>query len=440
MANPEAKRFCGDCGGALVPCCSSCGAGAPVGKRFCSDCGAIWAAGAAAPPVPSQPDVCQPATLHADRRQLSVMFCDLVGSTALSARMDPEDLRDVISGYQAKVAEAATRFGGFVAKYLGDGVLIYFGWPRADETDAERAVRAALAIVGTISDIQAHGTTLTVRIGIATGLNVVGDLLGQGAAREQAVIGKTPNLAARLQAAASPGAVLIDYATRRLIGGFFTGRDLGAVALMGLPGPVRAFQVEAETAVEGRFAAHRESALTALIGRDEELDLLLRRWRQARLGEGSVVVLTGEAGIGKSRLLAALEAAVAAEPRASLRYFCSPHFQGTPLHPVVTRWDQDCGFARADSAEQRLVKLEPHFDAFGATPDECSLIAEMLSVPGGDRFPPLTLAPQLKKERTFEALRRLLSARARQGPAACCTDLENGRSSPNPVGGQAVRA
>ncbi len=344
------------------------------------------------------------------------MFCDLVGSTELSTRLDPEELRAVISAYQTDVAEAANRFGGFVAKYLGDGVLVYFGWPRADETDAERAVRAALAIVDAVAHIQSHGGTLAVRIGIATGLTVVGDLLGHGAAQEQAVVGETPNLAARLQTAATPGAILIDSPTRRLIGGYFACRDLGIQTLRGLKEPILAFRVEAATTVESRFAAHHDAVLTPLIGRDEELDLLLRRWRRACQGQGRVVVLTGEAGIGKSRLIAALEEALAAEPHASLRYFCSPHHQDSPLYPVITRWEQDCGFVRADGDEQRLEKLAGRLEALGATADECSLIAEMLSLPGGDRFSPLNLTSRRKKEQTFDALRRLLAIRAQQSP------------------------
>jgi class 3 adenylate cyclase/tetratricopeptide (TPR) repeat protein len=416
--NPEGKRFCGDCGESLGKRCPSCGAEAPAAKRFCGDCGAALGKPLAEPQRPTSPVAPTPSSVlpSAERRQLSVMFCDLVGSTALSARLDPEDLRAVISAYQTAVAEAADRFGGFVAKYLGDGVLVYFGWPRADETDAERAVRAALAIVDAVAHTRSRGATLAVRIGIATGLTVVGDLLGQGAAQEQAVVGETPNLAARLQTAAAPGAVLIDSATRRLIGGYFACRDLGIQILKGLKEPVQAFQVDSETTVESRFAAHHEAVLTPLIGRDEEFDLLLRRWRRACQGEGRVVVLTGEAGIGKSRLIAALEEALAAESHASLRYFCSPHHQDSPLYPVVTRWEQDCGFIRADGAEQRLQKLAGRLEALNATSDERSLIAEMLSLSGLDRYPPLNLTPQRKKERMFDALRRLLANRAQQSP------------------------
>jgi class 3 adenylate cyclase len=298
------------------------------------------------------------AAVTAQRRQLSVMFCDLVGSTALSARLDPEDLRAIINAYHAEVAEIATRFGGFVAKYLGDGMLVYFGWPRADETDAERAVRAALAIIEAITHSQAHDEPLVVRVGIATGLTVVGDLLGRGAAQEEAVIGETPNVAARLQSAAGPGTVLIDWTTRRLIGGFFTCCDRGFLALKGLPEDFQVFQVEGEAAVEGRFAAHHETGLSALVGRDEELDLMLRRWRQAKAGEGQVVLLSGEPGIGKSRLIAELEELLSTEPHVSLRYFCSPHHQESALYPIIVRWEQEAGLARVDTPKEKLRKLE----------------------------------------------------------------------------------
>ena len=240
----------------------------------------------------------------AERRQVTVMFSDLVGSTALSARMDPEDLREVISAYQKCVAETVRRFDGFVAKYMGDGVLIYFGYPQAHEDDAERAVRAGLAVIDAISQL-ATQERLSVRLGIASGLVVVGDLIGAGAAQERGVIGETPNLAARLQVLAQPGTVVIAESTRRQIGALFELDDLGPQPLAGFSEPQRAWRVVGESGVVSRFEALRSEA-TPLIGRDEELDLLLRRWQQAKGGEGRVVLVSGEPGIGKSRLSAAL--------------------------------------------------------------------------------------------------------------------------------------
>ena len=246
-----------------------------------------------------------------------MMFSDLVGSTALSARMDPEDLREVISAYQKCVAETVQRFGGFVAKYMGDGVLVYFGYPQAHEDDAERAVRAGLELVAAVSALKTHAPLQT-RVGIATGLVVVGDLIGSGASQEQAIVGETPNLAARLQGVAEPNSVVIAESTRKLLGNLFELEDLGAQDLKGIAGPVRAWAALRQASVEGRFEAFHASGLTELVGREEELELLLRRWSKAKTGEGQVVLLSGEPGIGKSRLTAALLERLAAEPHTRL--------------------------------------------------------------------------------------------------------------------------
>ena len=254
----------------------------------------------------------------AERRQVTVMFADLVGSTALSARMDPEDLREVISAYQTCVAETVQRFGGFVAKYMGDGVLIYFGYPQAHEDDAERAVRAGLELVAAIGALKTHAPLQT-RVGIATGLVVVGDLIGSGASQEQAIVGETPNLAARLQGVAEPNSVVIAESTRKLLGNLFELEDLGEQDLKGIAGPVRAWAALRQASVEGRFEAFHASGLTALVGREEELELLLRRWSKAKTGEGQVVLLSGEPGIGKSRLTAALMERLANEPHTRIR-------------------------------------------------------------------------------------------------------------------------
>jgi class 3 adenylate cyclase len=256
---------------------------------------------------------------RAERRQVTVMFSDLVGSTALSARMDPEDLRELISAYQKCVAETVQRFGGFVAKYLGDGALIYFGYPQAHEDDAERAVRAGLELVAAVTGLKTHAALQT-RVGIATGLVVVGDLIGSGASQEQAIVGETPNLAARLQGVAQSNSVVIAESTRKLVGNLFELDDLGAKNLKGIAGPMRSWAALRPTSVESRFEAFHATGLTELVGRDEELELLLRRWSKAKLGEGQVVLLSGEAGIGKSRLSAALLERLTTEPHTRLRY------------------------------------------------------------------------------------------------------------------------
>ncbi len=345
-----------------------------------------------------------PVQTGAERRQLTVMFCDLVGSTALSARLDPEDLRAVIGAYHHCVAKVIGRGGGFVAKYMGDGVLAYFGYPRADEHDAERAVRAALKLVEKVAGLDTVAAApLQLRVGIATGLVVVGDLVGSGEAQERGVVGETPNLAARLQALAEPGTVVIAPSTRRLTGGLFEYADLGAVELKGLGMPVMAVRVVRESAAESRFEALRATA-TPLVGRDEELALLQRRWQQAKAGEGRVVVLIGEPGIGKSRLAQAMLEQPAGEPHTRLRYFCSPHHQASALHPFITQLEHAAGFSRDDMPEARLAKLEALLARSNAGAEEIGFIAERMSILTGDKYPLPDLTPQRRKEKTFEAL------------------------------------
>jgi class 3 adenylate cyclase len=262
----------------------------------------------------------------AERRQVTVMFSDLVGSTALSGRMDPEDLREVISAYQKCVTETVQRFGGFVAKYMGDGVLVYFGYPQAHEDDAERAVRAGLELVGAVGDLKTHAALQT-RVGIATGLVVVGDLVGSGEAQERGIVGETPNLAARLQGVAEPNNVVIAESTRKLIGNLFELEDLGTKDLKGIAVPLRAWTALRPASVESRFDALHASALTQLVGREEELETFLRRWSKAKSGEGQVVLLSGEPGIGKSRLTAALTPRYRATHTLTLLLLAAAHRQ-----------------------------------------------------------------------------------------------------------------
>src|SRR6516164_5427268 len=353
--------------------------------------------------------------VEAERRQLTIMFCDLVGSTPLSTRLDPEDLRDVIGAYHRAVAEVVGSFEGFVAKYMGDGVLAYFGYPRAHEDDAERAVRAGLALVEAVPRLELVAQVgLQVRIGIATGLVVVGDLTGSGEAQERGVVGKTPNLAARLQTVAPPGTVVIASSTRRLTGGHFDYRDLGGVALKGFDEPLSAWQVVAERTVESRFEAQHEIALTPLIGREEELELLRRRWRQAEEGEGRVVLLVGEAGIGKSRLTRALLEGLATEPHLRLRYFCSQHHRNSALFPVISQLEHAAGFLRDDTTEQKLAKLDVVLARSTAEPEAIDLIADLLSLP--TRYPMPELSPQQRKEKTLAALLAQVDGLARKQP------------------------
>ncbi len=296
--------------------------------------------------------------VEAERRQLTVLFCDLVGSTELAARLDPEDLRAVMRAYHAACAEVIGRFDGHVAKFLGDGVLVYFGWPQAHEDDAERAVRAGLAAGrGSRAGSTPHAEVqLRARVGIATGVVVVGDLIGEGAAREEAVVGEVPNLAARLQGLAASGAVVIGEGTRRLVGGVFELDDLGPQRLKGFAEPLAAWRVMGEGRAEGRFEARQNARLTPLVGRDEELALLVRRWRQVRDGEGQVVLLSGEPGIGKSRLVRELRERLEGEPHIRLLYQCSPHHATSPLHPVIAQLERAAGFERDDPPETRLAQ------------------------------------------------------------------------------------
>ena len=372
-------------------------------------------ASAQAPPSDSLPTIETPPKDTAERRQVTVMFSDLVGSTALSARMDPEDLRDVISAYQKCVAETVGRFGGHVAKYMGDGVLIYFGYPQAHEDDAERAVRAGLELIAAVAGLKSS-LALQVRVGIATGLVVVGDLIGSGASQEQAIVGETPNLAARLQGVAGPNSVVIAESTRKLVGNLFEFEDIGAQNLKGIEGPVRAWAALRPSSVESRFDALHAGALTELVGREEELELLLRRWSRAKSGVGQVVLLSGEAGIGKSRLTAALLERLAGEPHTRLRYFCSPQFTESPLYPFIGQMERAAGFARDDASQARLDKLDALFAPSSRSAEDAALVAEMLSLPNDGRYPVLNLTPPQRRQKTLEGYVLQVGAFARQNP------------------------
>ncbi|HEU4358815.1 MAG TPA: adenylate/guanylate cyclase domain-containing protein [Xanthobacteraceae bacterium] len=366
--------------------------------------------------TPASSEITPPAPrTDAERRQVTVMFSDLVGSTALSARMDPEDLREVISAYQKCVAETVRRFGGFVAKYLGDGVLVYFGYPQAHEDDAERAVRAGLELIAAVTGLKTR-VSLQTRVGIATGVVVVGDLLGAGDAQERGIVGETPNLAARLQGVAEPNMVVIAEATRKLLGNLFELQDLGARDLKGIAGPTRVWAALRASSVASRFEALHATGLTALVGREEESELLLRRWARAKAGEGQVVLLSGEAGIGKSRLTAALLERLAAEPHTRLRYFCSPQHMDSALYPIIGQMERAAGLTHDDKPQTRLDKLDAVLALSSTSIQHAALFAEMLSLANDGRYPTLELTPEERRQRTLEALILQIQALARQNP------------------------
>jgi class 3 adenylate cyclase len=378
--------------------------------------GETHSSAAASTPLPNPPPLAGEGRVgaEAERRQVTVMFCDLVGSTALSARLDPEDLREVIGRYHACVAETVSRCDGFVAKYMGDGVLVYFGYPQAHEDDAEQAVRAGLALLNAAGEIEAPGP-LQLRIGIATGLVVVGDLIGAGSAQEQAIVGETPNLASRLQTLAEPNAIVIAESTRRLIGALFELADLGPQPLKGFAGPQRAWRAVSENRALGRFEALR-SGTTPLVGREEEIELLLRRWTRAKRGEGQVVLLGGEAGIGKSRLTAALIDRVAGEPHMRLRYFCSPQHTDSALYPIIGQMERGALLAHDDTPGAKLDKLDALLAPSSTSPEDAGLLAEMLSLANDGRYPILALPPEQRRQRTLAALLAQVEALARQCP------------------------
>ena len=345
---------------------------------------------------------------EAERRQLTVMFCDLVGSTPLSARLDPEDLRGIIGAYHRCVAETVEGFGGFVARYMGDGALIYFGYPQAHEDDAERATRCGLALVDRVVQLD-QGEELHARVGIATGLVVVG-----GEVVEHDVAGDTPNLAARLQASAEPDCVVVAASTRRLTGDLFEYRDLGEIELKGITGPVLAWQALRQSAVASRFEALRVPHLTPLVARDEEIDLLLRRWAQAKSGEGRVVLISGEPGIGKSRLVAELAQQLEPEPHIRLRHFCSLHHADSALYPFIAQLERAVDFVRDDTVAEKRTRLDALIGPAAESADEIELIAELLSLPNS--VAGLNLTPQRKRQLLLEALVHQLGGLARDRP------------------------
>ncbi|MBI3799917.1 MAG: AAA family ATPase, partial [Deltaproteobacteria bacterium] len=421
--NSEAAKFCEECGSRLAQACPSCGHEVSPKAKFCSECGSALTTDVQSPKsqVPSPaPPPSPPEGISSDgeRRQLTVMFCDLVGSTALSERLDPEELREVMRTYQQVSAEVIGRYEGHIAQYLGDGLLVYFGYPVAHEDDAQRAVRAGLEIVGAIrgqgSGARGRGRPQTqnaqlvqplqVRLGIHTGVVVVSEM-GGGSKREQLALGETPNIAARLQSLAEPDTVVLSAATQRLVAGLFEYQDLGPQTLKGISTPLSVYRVVGESEAQSRFEAAIGKGLTPLVGREEELGLLRRRWEQAKAGEGQVVLLSGEPGIGKSRLVQALKEHVSTEGAPRIEFRCSAYHQNSAFHPIIEHLQRLLQFASHDTPQVKLAKLQQTLAVYHfPQADTLSLLAALLSLPQPEGVPPLTLSPQKQKQKTQEAL------------------------------------
>ncbi len=365
---------------------------------------------------PTSPALEAPTKIDAERRQLSVMFCDLVGSTALSEQLDLEVYRELLSAYQSAARHAIERYDGYIARYMGDGLLVYFGYPTAHEDDAERSVRAGLDLVQSVSELHpAPDVDLKVRVGIATGQVVAGDIVGEGASEERAVLGETPNLAARLQGIASPNHVVLSESTKRLVEGRFDLEALEPQSVKGLKEPVRAFVAKGVHATS-RFEAATQAGLSSFLGRDSELKLLQERWSHSKDGEGQVVLLSGEAGIGKSRILREFRERMREQPHTTLRFQCSPYAMKIAFSPVIEQLQFAADFRSEDPPEQKLDKLELLLSqALDDVSKAAPLLAALLSLPG-DRYPPITMSPQRQKLETIAALIEQLEGLARRQP------------------------
>jgi class 3 adenylate cyclase len=401
----------------------------------------VWTGGASTPPEavaspPPQPEAplaaphtrvtspaVEPRPADAERRQLTVLFCDLVDSTTLSSQLDPEELREVVRAYQDTCAKVIARFEGHIAQYLGDGLLVYFGYPLAHEDDAQRAVRAGLGIVEAIGQLntrlkEERGVQLAVRLGVHTGLVVVGEV-GGGTRQEQLALGETPNLAARLQGIAAPNTLVISAATLHLLGGFFAYQSLGTLLLKGFAQPLEVYQVLSESTARSRLEAAGRTGLTPLVGREQEVGLLLERWAQVKDGLGQVVLLSGEAGIGKSRLVQVLKEHVAAEPQAWLTPCqCLPYHRNTALYPWIDLLERVAlGFEREESPQQKLRKLEGFVVQYGLPLAEAvPLFAALLALPLPDTYAPLTISPEQQKQQILHALLMILRRIAAHQP------------------------
>ena len=406
-------NFCSNCGAATAIACAACGQLNPPTAEICGPCGSPLGNRLQRPAAPASGEGSK-----AERRQLTILFCDMVGSVARSTQGDPEDYRAIMRAYLRRCEEVIVLGGGFVAKYLGDGILAYFGYPQADEAGAESAVRAGLRLVEDVGLIETGDVQLQVRVGIATGLVVVGDTLGFGAAREHSAFGQTPNLAARLQTLAEPNTVVISAPTKRLTSGLFTYEALELSAVKGFAGAVPAWKVLAPTDTISRFEARTEGGLTPLINRVDELNVIDEAWRRAALGNaGQVVLFSGDPGIGKSRIVRAFRQRLGDAPFTTADLACSPHQQDSALYPLIRQLENAAGFSRHDTGAEKQSKLEALLaDTSSDLGRDMALLGELLSIPPSERFPPLTLTPPRRKQLLSDALVSQLVNLAGQQP------------------------
>jgi class 3 adenylate cyclase len=429
--NPVGKKFCEDCGAPLENRCPKCGAETTVGKRFCGECGTALADVVPAAAADTTPVA---ASVSGERRHLTVLFCDLVGSTEIAARLDPEEWRETVAAYHRAAADVITRYGGHVAKYLGDGVMAFFGYPEAHDNDAEHAARAGLAMLDAISNLgsQAGRPKLAARVGIDSGAVVV----GAGAGKEADVFGEAPNIAARVQAAAEPGTVLITDAVHRLVSGLFVVEGRGAPELKGIERPLQLYQLLQPSGVRGRLeAAAAVRGLTPFVGREDELRSLMTRWERSREGEGQVALIIGEGGIGKSRMLQRFHELIPDAPHAWLEAAAAPFFQNTPFHAITellrqlvgqaflpateaqaARATMSNGTAQLDTNE-RLAQLESALLMVGLKPAEAiPLVAPLLNLPSSAKYPSLPIPPEQQRRRLLAMLVEWVLGTARAQP------------------------
>ncbi len=421
--NRDHHRFCVECGTPLAIVCPECGFANAADGKFCDGCGAVLGrTSARAEKAESQPEGPGTAGPDAERRQLTVLFCDLVGSTALSERLDPEALREVLRAYHETCADVIGRYDGHIARYIGDGLLVYFGYPQAHEDDAQRGVQAGLGIVEGVAALnerlaEEHSEELAVRVAVHTGLVVAGEM-GAGATRvAMAIVGETPNIAARLERLAEPNTVLISASARRLVEGLFECDELGPQRLRGVSEPVTVFRVREESRMPSRFETTAVRGLTPLVGREEEIGLLLKRWNQAKDGEGQVVLLSGEPGVGKSRIVWGFRERLAGERHSRVFYNCSPYHRNSAFYPVIDQLERRLRFGKGDGPEQKLDKLDAVLGNLDLpVQDLAPTLASLLTLPVDERYPPISLRPQQLKKKALESLVAMIARMAARDP------------------------